>query len=151
MDIRGMRRTLYCTCRVMRLCAARRDSSTVNWLDVTVYTGSHPLRHVCVPSDTLSNLPSVRNPHSQLLLLVVVGGNRSCGQGSIIPPHGAVGPTPGSTGGRSIPAGHLLDLCPGWWLFGIVSSSILQHCRCIPTVGVGFYPCHHIGCRYLRP
>ena len=89
---------LYCTCRVMRLCAAGRNSSPVVWLDVTVYTGSHPLRPVCVPSDTLSTLPSVRIPHSQLLLLVGVGGNRSCGQGSIIPPHGAVGAKTGSTG-----------------------------------------------------
>ena len=142
---------MYCACRVMRLCAAQRDSSPVVGLDVTLYTGSHPLRPVGVPSDTLSTLPSIRNPRSQLLLLVVVGGNRSCGQGFIILPHGAVGAKTGSTAGRPIPTGHLLGSCSGWWLFGIVPSSILQHRRCIPSVGVGWYPCCHIGCVDLRP
>jgi len=64
--------------------------SPVNWLDITVYTGSHPLCPVCVPSDTLCTLPAARNPHSQQMLLFVVGGNRSYGQVSLIQPHGTV-------------------------------------------------------------
>ena len=58
---------------------------------------------VCVPSGTLSTLPSARNPHSHQMLLCVVVGSISCVQASIIPPHGAVGAKTGSMGGVSIP------------------------------------------------
>ena len=108
--------------------------SPVDVLGITAYTDSHPLCPVCVPSGTLSTLPSARSPHSHQMLLGVVVGGISCGQVSIIQPHDAVEAKTGSTGGRYIPAGLLPGLCIGWWLFGSVSSSILQHPRCIPSV-----------------
>ena len=124
--------------------------SPVDLLGITIYTDSHPLCPVCVPSGTLSTLHSARNPHSHQKLVVVVVGNITCRQVSIIQPHGAVGAKTGRTGGRSTPAGHLPGLCIGWWLFRNVSSSILQHRPCIPSVCVGWCPYDHINCRDLR-
>ena len=65
--------------------------SPVDVLGITVYTDSHPLCPVSVPSGTLSTLSSARNPHSHKMLLGVVVGNISRGQVSIIQPHGAMG------------------------------------------------------------
>jgi hypothetical protein len=64
--------------------------SPVDVLGITIYTDSHPLCPVSVPSGTLSTLPSARNPHSHQMLLDVVFGNTSFVQVSIIQPHGAV-------------------------------------------------------------
>ena len=107
-------------------------------LCITIYTDSHSLCPVCVPSCTISTLLSARSPHSHQMLLGVVVCSISCGQVSIIQPHGAVGAKTGSRGGGSIPVGHLPGLCIGWWLFGSESSSILQHPRCIPSICVAW-------------
>ena len=105
---------------------------------LTAYTDSLIPCLVCVPCGTLSTLPFARSPHSHQMLLCVVVGSTSCGQVSIIQPHGAVGAKTGSRGGGSIPVGHLPGLCIGWWLFGSESSSILQHPRCIPSICVAW-------------
>jgi len=54
--------------------------SPVDVLGITVYTDSHPLCPVCVPSGTLSTLPSARNRHSNQMLLGFVVGNISFGR-----------------------------------------------------------------------
>ena len=97
--------------------------SPVDMLGITIYTDIQTLCPVCVTSGMLSTLPCTRSPHSHQMFFGVVVGSISCGQVSIKQPHEAVGEKTGSTGGRSIPTGHLPGLCIGLWLFGIVSSS----------------------------